>query len=65
MKKHVAVLLGGWSAEREVSLSSGRACCRALEEQGYKVTPVDVQPDIATVLQATRPTSSSMPFTGA
>jgi D-alanine-D-alanine ligase len=55
MKKHVAVLLGGWSAEREVSLSSGRACCRALEEQGFKVTPVDVQPDIATVLQAVAP----------
>ncbi len=55
MTKHVAVLLGGWSAEREVSLSSGRACCRALEEQGYKVTPIDVQPDIATVLQAIAP----------
>ena len=55
MPKHVAVLLGGWSAEREVSLSTGRACCRALEEQGYKVTPIDVQPDIARVLQATSP----------
>ena len=29
--KHVAVLMGGWSAEREVSLSSGRACAAALE----------------------------------
>jgi D-alanine-D-alanine ligase len=55
MAKHVAVLMGGWSAEREVSLSTGRACCKALEEQGYKVTPVDVQPDIATVLQAVAP----------
>jgi D-alanine-D-alanine ligase len=55
MAKHVAVLMGGWSAEREVSLSSGRACCRALEEQGYRVTPIDVQPDVATVLQATVP----------
>jgi D-alanine-D-alanine ligase len=55
MAKHVAVLLGGISAEREVSLSSGRACCRALEEQGYRVTPIDVHTDIATVLQATRP----------
>src|SRR5829696_946572 len=55
MAKHVAVLLGGWSAEREVSLASGRACCKALEEMGYKVTPIDVQPDIATVLQATAP----------
>ena len=55
MAKHVAVLLGGWSAEREVSLASGKACCKALEEQGYKVTPIDVQPDIATVLQAVNP----------
>lgn len=55
MAKHVAVLLGGWSSEREVSLSTGRACCRALEEQGYKVTPIDVQVDVATVLQATAP----------
>ncbi|HEY8380701.1 MAG TPA: D-alanine--D-alanine ligase [Microvirga sp.] len=55
MAKHVAVLMGGWSAEREVSLRTGRACCRALEEQGYRVTPIDVQPDIATVIQATAP----------
>jgi D-alanine-D-alanine ligase len=55
MSKLVAVLQGGWSAEREVSLSTGRSCCKALEEQGYKVIPIDVQPDIATVLQATRP----------
>src|SRR5215217_6313583 len=53
--KHVAILMGGWSAEREVSLATGRACCHALEEQGYRVTPIDVQPDIATVLQATAP----------
>jgi D-alanine-D-alanine ligase len=55
MAKHVAVLMGGWSAEREVSLSTGRACCRALESVGFRVTPVDVQPDIATVLEAVRP----------
>ena len=55
MAKHVAILYGGWSAEREVSLASGRACCKALEEQGYKVTPIDVQSDIATVLQAVAP----------
>src|SRR5918998_6931181 len=55
MAKHVAILMGGWSAERAVSLSSGRACCHALEQQGYRVTPIDVQPDIATVLQATAP----------
>ena len=53
--KHVAVLYGGWSAEREVSLSTGHACVKALEDQGYRVTPIDVQPDIATVLEATLP----------
>src|SRR3954471_41974 len=42
--------MGGWSSEREVSLNSGRACARALEEQGYRVTPIDVRPDIFQVL---------------
>jgi D-alanine-D-alanine ligase len=56
MTKHVAVLMGGWSAEREVSLNSGRACAKALEEVGgYTVTPIDVDRDIARVLQAVRP----------
>lgn len=55
MSKHVAVLMGGWSSEREVSLKSGTACARALEEQGFRVTPVDVQPDIAIVLTALAP----------
>src|SRR5918998_2885973 len=53
--KHVAVLMGGWSAEREVSLNSGRACCTALDEQGYRVTPIDVALDIAMVLPEVRP----------
>src|SRR5918998_577437 len=53
--KHVAVLMGGWSSEREVSLSSGRACCKALDEQGYKVTPIDMALDIAVVLPEVRP----------
>ncbi|MCJ2071854.1 D-alanine--D-alanine ligase [Methylobacterium sp. J-030] len=55
MSKHVAVLLGGTSAEREVSLSSGKACADALEGEGYRVTRVDVGPDIASVLTALRP----------
>lgn len=55
MAKHVAVLMGGWSSERQVSLSSGRACCSALEEQGYEVTPIDVDRDIASVLDTVRP----------
>jgi D-alanine-D-alanine ligase len=53
--KHVAVLMGGWSAEREVSLRSGRACADALERQGYRVTKIDVGRDIATVLQTLKP----------
>ena len=39
---HVAVLKGGWSAEREVSLVSGAAVERALEQSGHRVTGVDV-----------------------
>jgi D-alanine-D-alanine ligase len=42
MAKHVAVLMGGWSAEREVSLRSGAACADALEAEGYRVTRIDV-----------------------
>ena len=53
--KHVAVLMGGWSAEREVSLRSGKACAEALEKQGYRVTKIDVGRDIATVLQTLKP----------
>jgi D-alanine-D-alanine ligase len=53
--KHVAVLMGGWSAEREVSLSSGAACAKALEERGYQVSRIDVDRDIAAVLTALKP----------
>jgi D-alanine-D-alanine ligase len=53
--KHVAVLMGGWSAEREVSLRSGAACADALERGGYKVTRVDVGRDIAAVLTSLIP----------
>jgi D-alanine-D-alanine ligase len=55
MAKHVAVLMGGWSAEREVSLSSGKPCAAALESKGYRVTKIDVGRDIATVLQILKP----------
>jgi D-alanine-D-alanine ligase len=53
--EHVAVLMGGWSAEREVSLRSGKACADALERKGYRVTRIDVARDIATVLSSLRP----------
>lgn len=50
MTKHVAVLMGGWSAEREVSLVSGAACATALREAGYQVTAIDVQRDVGALL---------------
>lgn len=53
--QHVAVLKGGWSAEREVSLVSGSACAKALREIGHTVTEIDVKPDIAEALQKAKP----------
>jgi len=50
-KPHIAVLLGGWSAERPVSLVSGKFCADALEEAGYPVTRIDVTRDIRTLLE--------------
>ncbi len=55
MKRHVAVLMGGLSAEREVSLCSGEACAKALEGEGFQVTRVDVDRTIADVLARLRP----------
>ncbi|MBN9070942.1 MAG: D-alanine--D-alanine ligase [Rhizobiales bacterium] len=54
-KKHVAVLMGGFSSERPVSLSSGGACAKALEDVGYRVTRVDVGRDVAAVLTDLKP----------
>ena len=53
--KHVAVLMGGFSSERPVSLSSGKACAEALEGVGYRVSRVDVGHDVATVLGELKP----------
>jgi D-alanine-D-alanine ligase len=55
MTKHVAVLMGGWSAERDVSLRSGKACADALVRGGYRVTPIDAGRDVAAVLTAAKP----------
>ena len=55
MSKHVAVLMGGWSAERDVSLRSGRACADAAERAGYRVSRVDVGRDVAAVLKSLSP----------
>ncbi|MCO5163167.1 MAG: D-alanine--D-alanine ligase [Mesorhizobium sp.] len=53
--KHVAVLMGGFSSERPVSLSSGNSCADTLEKVGYRVTRVDVGRDIARVLAELAP----------
>ena len=55
MSKHVAVLMGGWSAERDVSLRSGKACAQALARLGYSVTRIDVGRDIASVVTTVKP----------
>jgi D-alanine-D-alanine ligase len=54
-KPHVAVLMGGWSAEREVSLSSGRECVKALEGEGFRVTPIDAGHHLAQQLAEVAP----------
>lgn len=55
MSKHVAVLMGGFSSERPVSLSSGKACADTLEEAGYRVSRVDVGRDVGSVLAELKP----------
>jgi len=47
---HVAVLMGGWSAEREVSLTSGRGVAAALDKLGHRVVAIDMERDIASKL---------------
>lgn len=54
-RKHVAVLMGGWSSEREVSLASGKPCAEGLRNAGYKVTEVDVDRNISSVLRKLEP----------
>ena len=55
MKRHVAVLMGGWSAEREVSLVSGQAAVAALRERAWQVSPIDVGRDLPARLAELRP----------
>ncbi|WNO53108.1 D-alanine--D-alanine ligase [Stakelama saccharophila] len=52
---HIAVLMGGWSAERDVSLSSGAGIAEALEGKGHRVTRVDMDRDIAVTLSELKP----------
>ena len=55
MSKTVALLMGGWSPEREVSLSSGRECAKALADHGYRVRPIEVRHDLPALLKAFDP----------
>ena len=54
-KLHVAVLMGGWSSERPVSLMSGEGVAKALESRGHQVTRIDMDRDVALRLAETKP----------
>jgi D-alanine-D-alanine ligase len=49
MTNHVVVLMGGWSAEREVSLVSGAAVSESLIESGKRVTSIDLKRDVGSL----------------
>ena len=55
MSKHVAVFMGGWSGEREISLMSGANVSETLRRAGYKVTTIDVGRDIGALLPKLSP----------
>jgi D-alanine-D-alanine ligase len=54
-KLHVAVLMGGWASERPVSLMSGRGVTEALESRGHRVTPIDMDRNVAARLADAKP----------
>ncbi|MEQ1867958.1 MAG: D-alanine--D-alanine ligase [Micropepsaceae bacterium] len=54
-QRHVAVLMGGWSAERPVSLVTGQGCAKALRDEGFKVSEIDAGRDLAEVLVKLKP----------
>ncbi|WP_338466439.1 D-alanine--D-alanine ligase [Novosphingobium sp. ZN18A2] len=54
-KLHIAVLMGGWSNERPVSLMSGEGVAKALEERGHTVTRIDMGRDVAQKLADAKP----------
>lgn len=53
--QRIAVIKGGWSPEREVSMSSGAAAARALTEAGYEAIEIDADRDLAAKLKALSP----------
>jgi D-alanine-D-alanine ligase len=54
-KLHIVVLMGGWSAEREVSLTSGAGVAEALESRGHRVTRIDMDRNVAQAIAAAAP----------
>ncbi len=54
-KLHIVVLMGGWSAEREVSLTSGADVAEALESRGHRVTRIDMDRNVARAIAAAAP----------
>jgi len=64
MKEKIAVLMGGRSLEREVSLRSGRRVCDALTERGYRVVPLDVTPELVSTLRSERPDAAYIALHG-
>jgi len=61
MSRKVAVLMGGWSPEREVSLVSGKACAEGLREGGHTVIEYDVQRDLRALVEFLRPAAGGGP----
>jgi D-alanine-D-alanine ligase len=49
-KRKIAVMMGGLSRERDISLKTGKAILKALTEKGYSAYPIDVGQDIAETL---------------
>jgi D-alanine-D-alanine ligase len=61
MSRTVAVLMGGWSPEREVSLVSGKACAEGLREGGHAVIEYDVKRDLRELTDFLRPAAGGGP----
>ena len=61
MMRKVAVLMGGWSPEREVSLVSGKACAEGLREGGHEVLEYDVKRDLRALIDFLRPVGGGGP----
>ena len=55
MKKHVCVIYGGISVEREISIITAHACIKALKKSGYKVSSLDVRINFAKQLRLVNP----------